>query len=134
MRTRTATERRPGIKNITKMRNSHKRQTAAWMLMAVFIPMLFLASLHRHMPTEQSQEEVCYACLHHIHHDAHLNTTVHHAGDCVLCHFLSLPFLATAVLAIATPYYIILTATTAPNSVLSSFRHGVPTLRGPPVY
>lgn len=116
------------------MRNSYKRQTAAWILMAVFIPMLFLASLHRHDTVEQSQEEVCYACLHHIHHDAHLNTMVHHTGDCVLCHFLSLPFLATAVLAIATPYYIIRTATTAPASHLSSFRHGVPSLRGPPVY
>ncbi|WP_262288390.1 hypothetical protein [Hallella absiana] len=114
------------------MRNSHKRQTAAWILMAVFIPMLFLASLHRHIPVEQSQAGVCYACLHHIHHDAHLTTMAHHAGDCVLCHFLSLPFLATAALAIATPYYIILTATTATVSRLSSYRHGVPTLRGPP--
>ena len=100
------------------MRNSYKRQTAAWILMAVFIPMLFLASLHRHDTVGQSQEEVCYACLHHIHHDAHLNTMAHHTGDCVLCHFLSLPFLAIATLAIATPYYIILTATTARRSYI----------------
>jgi len=112
--------------------STHKRQTTAWILIAVFIPMLFLASLHRHIPVEPGTEDTCYACLHHIHHNAHLNTLAHHTGDCVLCHFLSLPFLATATLAIATPYYTFFTATTVPASTLSSFRHGVPTLRGPP--
>ena len=75
-----------------------KRRVAAWVLLAVFLPMLLLASAHHHEP-QASYDVACYACLHHLPHSGHLSAGSATGLSCVLCHFLSLPYVAAIVLA-----------------------------------
>lgn len=63
------------------------------MLLAVFVPMLLLSSLHHHEPAP-AEQTACYSCLHHLPHGGHLSSQAGEMPNCVLCHFLSLPFVA----------------------------------------
>ena len=69
-----------------------KRHIASWALLAVFVPMLLLSSLHVHHQAEAS-EQACAECVHHqcSGHLTQLVTTIH---QCVLCQFITLPFIA----------------------------------------
>ena len=75
-----------------------KRHIASWMLLAVFVPMLILSSVHIH-PTATLIDDDCSECTHHQCHGhlGVLTTTMH---DCVLCQFLTLTFVAAAVFAV----------------------------------
>ena len=75
-----------------------KRHIYAWILLAVFVPMLILSSLHVHHGSMTAEEE-CAECLHH-HCNGHITQgadTIHH---CVLCQFLSITFCAAAIAAV----------------------------------
>lgn len=74
----------------------HKRKWASILLLAVFIPMLMLSSLHHHRADEQGSE-VCVECLHHVHH-SHIGEQSVGVDGCLLCQFLSLPFIAATTL------------------------------------
>jgi Ca2+/H+ antiporter len=80
--------------NLTK-----RRQYVSWMLLAVFVPMLLLSSLHIHESSVSAETE-CTDCVHHNCH-GHLSQTASWADDCVLCHFLTLPMLTAAVVVAA---------------------------------
>ncbi|MDD6517481.1 MAG: hypothetical protein PUF63_06120 [Prevotella sp.] len=80
---------------------AHRRRLAAQLLLAVFLPMLLLASLHHHDLSVRAQETTCYACQHHVHHNGHLVANPQHTCSCVLCHFLTLPYLPSS--AVVTP-------------------------------
>ncbi len=69
-----------------------RRRISAWMLLAVYLPMLILSSLHLHEAWMLSQEE-CYQCAGHLPHPGHISSqgAAHH--DCVLCQFRTLPAL-----------------------------------------
>ena len=108
-----------------------KRRVAAWVLLAVFLPMLLLASAHRHEP-QASHDVTCYACLHHLPHSGHLSANSATGLSCVLCHFLSLSYVAAIVLAA-----IVFLGTSLPLAVRqapagTSASHASITLRGPP--
>jgi len=72
-----------------------KRHIASWVLLAVFLPMLIVSSLHTHQ-TSQAVDEVCAGCVKHQCHGhlSQIDTTIH---QCVLCHFLTLTFVSAAV-------------------------------------
>lgn len=74
-----------------------QRKIASWILLSVFVPMLFLASLHVH--TAVADDGDCVACAHHS-CGGHFGQQEETSHDCVLCQFLSLPYLAVAVSAV----------------------------------
>jgi len=67
-------------------------------LLTVFLAAYGTSSLHKH--PEQHEDAVCLECVQH-HHSNHIGTYDGGLSDCVLCHFLGLPFviaLASAIL------------------------------------
>ena len=76
-----------------------KRHIASWMLLAVFVPMLVLSSLHVHKASSSLAETECSDCVHHNCH-GHLSQTATAIHDCVLCQFLTLRMLAAAIVAV----------------------------------
>lgn len=110
----------------------NKRQRYAWILLSIFVPMLMLASLHVHKQQADVSAE-CYSCLHHLHHSGHLQTTTFHGDNCVLCHFLSLPYLAATMGVIALMVGLHRQHTFLPVSRPFAQPKGVASLRAPPV-
>lgn len=94
---------------------SNKRKFASWVLLSVFLPMLFLASTHVH--TFDAGDGDSVACDHHA-CGGHLGRTGESMHDCVLCQFLTLPFLAVAVAAV------ILVNHDVSQTLLSQIRNG----------
>lgn len=68
-----------------------RRRWSAWVLIAVFLPMLALSSLHHH-PLDCNMQTECYDCVHHIQHAGHISAATHSVDHCVLCHFLMLTY------------------------------------------
>lgn len=58
--------------------------------------MLLLSSLHIHRPQPLPAGAECEYCIEH-HCGGHINTQVQTIHDCLLCQFLSLPKMVTAV-------------------------------------
>ena len=79
------------------MKEGVRRKIASWLLLAVFLPMLLLSSLHTHEP--EFQEEECAECVHHQSCPGHLASGTLTLHECVLCQFLSLTFFATVTVA-----------------------------------
>ena len=75
-----------------------KRQICAWLLLAVFLPMLALSSVHVHRHADASVTQ-CADCLTHS-CPGHLVVLDDPLGQCVLCQFLSLPYVAASVIAV----------------------------------
>lgn len=75
-----------------------KRRIISVLLLAVFLPAFFASSLHRH---DHSLEETP-ACVDCHHHSGHLAADTIGIDDCVLCHFLGLPFIAALALTVLT--------------------------------
>ena len=71
-----------------------KRHIASWIMLAVFVPMLILSSVHVHESSVLLEED-CSGCVqHHCHgHLAELPTTIH---SCVLCQFVQFVYVAAA--------------------------------------
>jgi hypothetical protein len=74
------------------MKLEKKRYISAWILLAVFLPMLVLSSLHIHQESETLQD-TCTECVHH-HCHGHLSQLADAMHQCVLCQFLTLTFVA----------------------------------------
>ena len=88
------------FRTFARMREiGRKRVWYARLLLCVFLPVLIMSSVHIHQPSANSSVE-CYACLHHIHHDGHLTSASYSIDNCLLCHFLSLPYVAAAMVAV----------------------------------
>ena len=71
---------------------------ASWVLLAVFLPMLLLSSLHVHeVPT--GTQNSCEACVDH-HCGGHFGQQTLPMHQCLLCEFLSMPILLVAAMAL----------------------------------
>jgi hypothetical protein len=77
-----------------------KRILAARLLLAVFLPMLLLTSLHRHDFAQLSHED-CEACVNHVSHSGHLSTAAFSLHDCVICQFTGISYVAAAAVMLA---------------------------------
>ena len=70
-----------------------------WMsriLLAVFVPMLLFSVLHIH--TEGAEmNDACSECIHHVRH-SHLSSADFCIDQCVLCQFLTLPFIVAGLM------------------------------------
>ena len=74
------------------MKETARRYYSSLVLLAVFLPMLLLASFHVH-PEAQIEGDYCKECVHHLPHAGHFSSQTFCSFDCVLCQFLTLPFL-----------------------------------------
>ena len=77
------------------LKNLRRRHLYAWILLGVFLPMLVMASVHVHTAYEETAVS-CPDCVHHVHHDGHLSSTMLSIDHCVLCHFLAFNYLQAA--------------------------------------
>ncbi|MBQ7510194.1 MAG: hypothetical protein IJT53_04735 [Prevotella sp.] len=107
-----------------------KRHTTSWVLLAVFVPMLLLSSLHVH-PLAGYTKDYCSECVqHHCHgHLAELPTVMH---QCVLCQFVMLTFVAAAAMVVVCLNKISKTRMARQQDDVPLPVCGIPTLRAPP--
>ena len=59
--------------------------------------MLLFSALHVHRDVLSGAEE-CYQCAHHLHHSGHLSESNVALHDCVLCQFVTTPYVAAVIL------------------------------------
>ncbi len=79
-----------------------KRHIASWVLLAIFLPMLLVSSIHTH-ETQQHKEKIeCLDCDQHV---CHVHTLFADTSfdECLLCQFLLLTFMSAAIVAVV--YY-----------------------------
>ncbi len=76
-----------------------KRTFISLVLLTVFLSAYLTSSVHKH-PQRESDTVVCEKCVHHLPHSGHLSAYDGGLSDCVLCHFLGLPFVITLAMAI----------------------------------
>lgn len=94
--------------------------------------MLLLASLHVHQPSASASAD-CYACLHHIHHDGHIASTSLTIDSCLLCHFLTTPYVAATVVAVVFAVAFVLRTRNRHSVSIVATVHDAKRLRAPPV-
>jgi hypothetical protein len=107
-----------------------RRQIFAWLLLAVFLPMQVLLSLHIH-ETPQTVDIACNDCVHHNCH-GHLTTPASWVHDCVLCQFLTLPMLVAATVVVAVVLNRGVRLSAPHHCRLATVACGGVSLRGPP--
>ena len=73
-----------------------RRHIAAWVLLAVIVPIYLIASLHVHDSMQRDGGDVCQECVQH-HCSGHLVQFSGPTLTCVLCQFLSLTFVAASL-------------------------------------
>ena len=60
----------------------------AWLLLAVYVPMVALSSLHVHPIAHVAAVVDCDMCETHMHHSGHFTAPTHQHCDCLACRFL----------------------------------------------
>ena len=107
-----------------------KRHIASWVMLAVFVPMLILSSIHVHDNTKLFEDNCSECVQHHCHgHLGELTTTIH---SCVLCQFLTLSFVAAAVAMTVSLRRICKTQYAQRQCHVSLDACGIPSFRAPP--
>lgn len=106
------------------------RQISACVLLAVFLPMLMLSSLHIHEAPQTSDTE-CSDCVHHNCH-GHLTATATWTHNCVLCQFLTLPMLAAIMVAVMVYVHVCKKFRAQPICDCHTVCCGAIVTRGPP--
>ena len=106
---------------------------ASWLLLAVFVPMLLLSSLHIH-GYEQAADDLCTECVNH-HCGGHLGQQTLSLDNCLLCQFLTLPMAVAACIAAVTLFNAVVRLTHAQgNDRICQQALGIIVTRGPPAY
>ncbi|MCR4854344.1 MAG: hypothetical protein K5893_12225 [Prevotella sp.] len=106
-----------------------KRYIASWVLLAVFVPMLVISSIHIHYG--KAVESSCVECIHH-HCGGHVGQHTASIHNCVLCQFLTLQFLAVAVATVVYYYKKSKILYARHQGTVCLYACGIPTLRAPP--
>ena len=115
-----------------KMKETGKRYYSSWVLLAVFLPMLVLSSLHVH-PARHAEADPCDECLHHLPHSGHIGTLSTCSFDCVLCQFLTLPFLIAEAVVLGAKLFVHIAPHHIEKQSVVSRERGFVFLRAPPV-
>ncbi|MBO4307876.1 MAG: hypothetical protein J5848_06160 [Bacteroidales bacterium] len=101
------------------------RHIAPFVLLATYLPMVVLSSMHVHHDTVDVHDD-CLQCV------GHFETAHHHDHDCLFCTFLSLNYFgesteqSTAILSTTERF------ATPTVSMVQQFYHGVASMRAPP--
>ena len=103
---------------------------ASWLLLAVFVPMLLLSSLHIHNSSALA-EGSCSECVQHNCHGhlGELPTTMH---ACVLCQFLTMSFVSATVFGVVLYNKVYRNQMAQRQCDVHLDVCGIPTLRAPP--
>lgn len=72
-----------------------KRRIFSFLLLAVFLPAFLASVLHTHQEVIPASEE-CFDCARQHHHSGHISAYNGTISNCVLCHFLGLPYVIGA--------------------------------------
>lgn len=107
-----------------------KRHIASWMLLAVFVPMLLISSLHIH-ESSPAEETTCAECVQHQCH-GHLTQLSDGIHQCLLCQCLTLTFVAAVICAVVLFNHVSKTLIAQRQSDIHFNVCGIPTLRAPP--
>ncbi|MBQ8462809.1 MAG: hypothetical protein IJ544_01670 [Prevotella sp.] len=108
-----------------------KRRLAARWLLAVFLPMLLLSSVHVH-EQKTATHDYCEACAQHVFHFEKMATAHFSMHDCVLCQFHSVPFVAGLSAVLPSPTASVFTTLPSVAVALSSSKGGIHLGRAPP--
>lgn len=114
------------------MKLTKKRQIASWVLLAVYVPMVLVSSLHIHK-VDVSAETTYLKCVHHrcSGHLAQMPTTMH---QCVLCQFLALTFVAVGAVSLLVLRKVVSVSIDVRRRKVSVAHSGIVTLRAPPAF
>ena len=111
----------------------NRRHITSWLLLAVFVPMLLLSSLHVHESGVGTAETECTDCVHNSCH-GHLTQMASWTHDCVLCQFLSLTFVAFGVACLIIINKVVTLIIDAQRRNVSVAHVGIVGLRAPPAF
>ena len=103
------------------------------LLLAVYLTALAGVFMHRHESAAQRQEPECEQCVNHMPHAGHLTAFSGGLSDCVLCHFLGLPYVYTRPAALVLPAFVYKSIDTLEQSITVSAFSGLNLSRAPPV-
>ena len=117
--------------NFAAVKQDTRRHIASWLLLAVFVPMLLLSSIHTHESSTSAAEKECADCVHHDCH-GHLTQKASWAHDCVICQFQLLKMLTAAVVAVAVYVHVCRKYHAQPLCCYQANGCGVIVTRGPP--
>ena len=113
------------------MRNpALKRQICAWLMLAFFLPMLALSSVHVHHHADVSVTE-CADCLNHS-CTGHLTILDDPLHQCVLCQFLTLSYVAAASIAVIVYTQSLHKRCKLSPDAVRLCTYGIPSFRAPP--
>ena len=74
----------------TAYRQMEKRSRwSAWLLLAVYVPMVFMSLTHVHYELDSVSTVDCSLCDSNVHHSGHLTSISQHHDDCLFCRLLS---------------------------------------------
>ena len=121
------------IRTFAAVKRENRRHIASWLLLAVFVPMLVFSSLHVHEEGAASAVTECADCVHHTCH-GHLTQTASWTHDCVVCQFLTLTFVATAVFCLIIINKVVSVRNDALQRNVCVAHSGIVGLRAPPVF
>ena len=82
------------------MKLDTRRLWVGRLLLMVYLSILSASVFHMHK--HGGEDFVCQDCTSHVQHSGHITEGGVSLGDCVLCSFLSISYLAAEVLALAT--------------------------------
>ena len=108
-----------------------RRKISASVLLAVFLPMLLLTSLHVHHE-QLSQEFACVECTHHMPHAGHLTAAQASFDDCLLCQICHVPVLIAAVVVLTLNLHLLHTLRGECRQQLAMRPEGIRLSRAPP--
>lgn len=117
---------------LCSMKMMTKRHVSSIVLLAVFLPMFLLSSFHVHPDLHQEEGE-CKECVHHQPHAGHFGNQTFCSFDCVLCQFLTLPFLLAPIIVFTTKRLIYLASQCEVEQGIASGMGGIVFGRAPPM-
>jgi len=105
----------------------------ASVLLAVFLPMVIISSVHIHNNPNINNQDLCVKCVHHVPHATHFSTHQTKVEHCLFCTFLSLQFVVatTATILFYTSKLNLLFTT--PYEYIPVIACGINNTRAPPV-
>ena len=109
-----------------------KRVVASWALLAVFLPMLLISSLHIHEERVETAT-ACADCMQHSCH-GHLMQLSSWSHECVLCQFLTLTFAAAAAVVLVYINKVVRVHFDARQRQVCVAHSGIVGLRAPPAF
>jgi hypothetical protein len=110
-----------------------RQQFFAWVLLLVYLPTVFLTSVHVHSLHEFSNSVDCAECQTGLHHSGHITTDSPHHDECLSCRFLGTQVVVPEQqnIDLGTPLVVKAEVCQVAEPISRSVAH--PSLRAPPV-